>query len=247
MDEDPPVAHTPRRAVGLAASALAVVLSQACVEPAPTAPPEPSSEASRVEARAASAVPSWTPRRRSGRTDPTIRDEWNPGREGPVPPGGACRQRGCDTSRVELRGPLAPADAALGTHTFTVVADGRSTTCDVEVTSTAARALEHCPFALIASVGPTMKVVETREGDVVAAREEPVPGMFKWSVRLGGEPARVRVVHRFEGRTVLDAAPELRYAPDYPNGPACPPACRKAVAEIAPSVSSSPSATPSPR
>jgi hypothetical protein len=118
-----------------------------------------------------------------------------------------------------------------GMHRIEMLADGATLMCAfsfAEESPGIGRAAPTCPSGLMVTVGNDQTCTETRTGNAVSLRCDPIPGQFVERITLPGTPAQVHVWQYVDDAAVLDAAGAPSYAEVFPNGPECGGACRQA-------------------
>lgn len=141
-------------------------------------------------------------------------------------PSKVCTQMACSASAV-VTTKVAPADAADGVHTFTIEADAETKRCTVQLASPQRPEFAKCDGNVQLSLGPKMRSTQVASPvpGAVGYTEVPVAGEFQWRAAVYGQPKKVRIVHTFQGRTIIDRTTTPKYADTWPNGPGCEPAC----------------------
>jgi hypothetical protein len=144
---------------------------------------------------------------------------------------------GCETKVCTLRGcsnqfsaTVSRADGSFpnGVHQVDVTVDGVSLSC--AFTFAGGTAPPTCSPDLMLTVAPAERCTETRTGNSVSLRCDPIPGQFVERISLQGTPGELRVVQTVDGVALLDEAMVPAYQAVYPNGPECGGACQQATA-----------------
>lgn len=140
-------------------------------------------------------------------------------------PNKVCTQMACSAS-AQIKTKVTPAEAADGVHTFTLDADGVTKTCTVKLAAPQRPEFATCDGNVALRFGPVMRgETVTAVPGMVGYTEVPVPGEFEWQATVYGQPKSVKIVHTFQGKTILERTATPKYADTWPNGPGCEPAC----------------------
>jgi hypothetical protein len=149
--------------------------------------------------------------------------------------GGGCSSKACTTAGCfdNVTATVKRADGSFptGMHRIEILADGATLMCTftfAEESPGIGRATPACPSGLMVAVGNDQVCTETRTGNAVSLRCDPIPGQFVETITLPGTPAQIHVWQYVDDAAILDAAGAPSYAEVFPNGPECGGACRQA-------------------
>ncbi len=135
------------------------------------------------------------------------------------------------SDQASIRAQLTPAQATPGEHKFVIKTGTEEHSCTLsypaDLKDTSAIDAQ-CSEGLSLRMGPSMRGVETRQGDTVMYTEVPIPGQFEWNLTIVGQPTDVSVVHTLADTVILQRSEALSYRSVAPNGEGCEPVCQQA-------------------
>ena len=144
----------------------------------------------------------------------------------------ACTLVGCSDS-FTATAKRADGTFPVGMHRIEIVADGVTQVCTFTFAGTipdSAWMVATCSSGAVVMVRNAETCTETRNGNSVSYRCDPIPGQFVETITLASTPAQVHVWQYVDDAAILDAAAAPSYADYFPNGPECGGACRQASA-----------------
>jgi hypothetical protein len=136
-----------------------------------------------------------------------------------------CTEIGCG-NHLSLTVSRADGSFPSGVHQVDVTADGVTRSCTFTFAGSVVNPA--CPSGSFVSVNQATTCTETRTGNSVSLRCDPIPGQFVESVSVFGTPRELRIVQSVDGVVLLDQSLSPTYKLARPNGPDCEPVCQQA-------------------